>query len=113
MEDGHAAYRETIAAALRYLRPDLEVSSARTPELYDEVAREAPHVVICDRAVPELPGAWLSWVYLSLAPDRSSTVSVRGLRSETINPGLDGLLSAIGRTEKALAADPEERETAR
>ncbi len=28
-EDRHAAYRETIAAALRYLRPGLEVSSAR------------------------------------------------------------------------------------
>ncbi len=112
-EDRHAVYRETIATALRYLRPGLEICSARTPELYEEVAREAPHLVVCDRVVPEISGAWLSWVHLALAPDEPSTVSVRGVRSETINPGLDVLLSAIDRTEKALAADLEEQETAR
>jgi hypothetical protein len=106
-EDGYGAYREAIAAALQYLHPNLEVSSARTPELYDAVSREAPHVVICDRAVPEIPGSWLSWVHLCHAPDSPSKVSVRGISSETINPGLKGLLSVIERTEEVVLADPE------
>lgn len=111
--DKHAAYRETIAAALRCLRPELEVSSARTPEVHGGAVREGPDVVICDRTVPEIPGAWLSWVHLSIEPGEPSTVSVRGVRSETVNPGLDGLLSAIDRTQKALSEYPKERGTGR
>lgn len=113
MEDQHVAYREVITDALRFLRPNLKVYSASTLKLYDEVAREVPHLVICDRAVPEIPGAWLSWIYLSLSPDRPSEVDVCGSRSETTNPGLGELLLVIEHTEKALAEGPEEQRIAR
>lgn len=103
MEDQHTSYREVITDALRSLRPNLKVHSASTLELNDEVAREVPHLVICDRAVPEIPGAWLSWIYLSLAPDRPSEVDVCGSRSETTNPGLEELLLVMEHTEKVLA----------
>ena len=112
-EEQHTAYREVIADALRSLRPDLEISSASTPKLHDALARVAPHVVVCDRAIPEIHGAWTSWFYLSLAPDRPSEADVYGSRWQTTNPGLDDLLSVVEHTEKALATAPEQLETAR
>lgn len=97
-------------SALQFLRPNLKASSASTSQLYDEVVREAPHAIICDRAIPEFPGAWHSWIYLSLAPNRPSEVDVCGSRSETTNPGLAELLSMIEHTEKALEKDSGKQE---
>jgi hypothetical protein len=55
-EDSHRAYGETVAMALRRLRPSAEVSVVRVRELGSEVDRFDPHLVICNRPNTVDPG---------------------------------------------------------
>lgn len=49
-------YREVIAAALRELRPLVEVVVAEPEELDREVERVRPHLVICNQATAIVRG---------------------------------------------------------
>ena len=51
LEDDYRAYRETIAAVLRVLRPHAEVKSTTLEALEDELERFDPQVVICAAAM--------------------------------------------------------------
>jgi hypothetical protein len=93
------SYRETLAAALRILKPNIEVFVVDPDELDAEVERLGPQVVICSRATPIVKARSLAWVELYPEHGSVSMVSVGGKRSTIAGIGLGDLLMVIERTE--------------
>ncbi len=95
LEDDYRAYRETLASALRVLRPSAEVESTTIEALEEELERFDPQVVICSgHKDVELRGTF-AWVELSLDPTRPTRISVGGRSLERTNPTVENLLSVI------------------
>ena len=94
------AYQGALAAAIKILRPDLEVKTAELVELGGMVEKFDPDMVIGsgfdEEDVRGVPG----WVRLSLDPARATRVSVCGDYSEIVNPTLDRLLVIIEEIEQ-------------
>ena len=94
LEDDYRAYRETIAAALRVLRPSAEVKSTTIEALEEDLERFDPQVVICGYEGVE-PDDRAAWVDLSLDPTRPTKISVGGSSLELTNPRVEDLLEVI------------------
>jgi hypothetical protein len=91
-EDGFHAYRDTIAAAIRIVRPNAEVMTVEPADIHETVKRFRPDIVIgSPLARADVKGV-PAWVDLSLDPAKPSRVNLNGCYSETINPTLDKLL---------------------
>jgi hypothetical protein len=103
-EDTFRAYRGALSAAIRILRPDVEVKTVEPEELRDMVGSFDPDFVIGygfdEEHMRGVPG----WVGLSLDPAKPTRVSVRGKRTEIINPTLDKLLLIIEEVEEHTRA---------
>lgn len=85
-------YREVIAAALRELRPLVEVVVAEPEELDREVERVRPHLVICNQATAIVRGGGcLCWVVLY--PDGEDRAEVGGAG---VVGGAARLLTGVG-----------------
>jgi hypothetical protein len=89
------AYRETIAAAIRVLRPGVEVETTSLDALGEHIERFDPHLVICSQSNTIYAGSRLAWVELSLDPLHPSKICVGGRYSERTNPTLGMLLEVI------------------
>jgi hypothetical protein len=94
-EESYRIYRETIAAALRILRPETEVKSTTLEELEWELERFDPQVVICSRHKEVEPGIRLIWIELSVDPTMPTKISVGGRHFERANPTIEVLLEVI------------------
>ena len=94
-ENGFHAYQDTLAVAIRILRPDAQIVTVNPEEIGAIAKRFGPDVVIGSPIkkadVENVP----AWVELSLDPARSSKVNVRGYYSEIVNPTLDKLMMII------------------
>jgi DNA-binding transcriptional LysR family regulator len=103
-EDTYHAYRGALSAAIRILRPDVEVKTVEPEELREMVVSFDPDFVIGygfdEEHMRGVPG----WVGLSLDPAKPTRVSVRGKRTEIINPTLDKLLLIIEEVEEHTRA---------
>jgi len=99
-EDTFRAYRGALAAAIRILRPDVEVNTVELEELRGMVERFEPDIVIgsgfYEEDIRDVP----SWVGLSLDPASSTRVSVCGNYEEIVNPTLDRILEIIEEVEQ-------------
>ena len=94
-EDGFHAYRDTIAAAIRIVRPNAEVITIEPVDIRETVKRFRPDVVIgSPLARADVEGV-PAWVELSLDPAKPSRVTLNGCYSETVNPTLDKLLDIM------------------
>jgi hypothetical protein len=91
-EDGFHAYRDTIAAAIRIVRPHAEVVTVEPEDMSETVKRFRPDVVIGSPLTKADVEGVPAWVDLSLDPAKPSRVNVNGCYSETVNPTLDKLL---------------------
>jgi hypothetical protein len=99
-EDTFRAYQGVLAAAIKILRPDVEVKTVELEELRRMVERFEPELVI-GRGFDEedmrgVPG----WVGLSLDPANLTRVSIRGNYEEIVNPTLDKILEIIEEVEQ-------------
>jgi hypothetical protein len=94
-EESYRIYRETIAAALRVLRPETEVKSTILEELEGELERFDPQVVICSGHKEVEPGIRLAWIELSIDPTMPNKISVGGRHYERTNPTMEELLKVI------------------
>ena len=94
-EESYRTYRETIAAALRVLRPETEVKSTTLEELEGELGRFDPQVVICSGHKEVEPGIRLAWIELSMDPTKPNRISVGGRHFERTNPTMEELLKVI------------------
>jgi hypothetical protein len=94
-EDNYNVYRETIAAALRVLRPETEVKSTTLEELEEELERFDPAVVICSGHKEVELCSSLAWIELSVDPFMPTKISVGGRHFERTNPTVEELLEVI------------------
>lgn len=92
------AYRESIAAVLRELRPDVEVTTVEPDGLDGSISRLEPDIVVCNRATGAVREDVPVWV--ELYPDYASwsVVSFRGVRSTLAEIQLTDLLSIVDQT---------------
>lgn len=74
-------YRDTVAAALRALRPDIEVYEAESADLDREVLRLRPTLVICCRITELAEYCAPNWVQLYPDHEAMVIVNVRCRRS--------------------------------
>jgi hypothetical protein len=95
LEDNYNVYGETIAAALRVLRPETEVKSTTLEELEGELERLDPEVVICSGHKEIELGTRLAWIELSVDPFMPTKISVGGRHFERTNPTVEELLELI------------------
>ncbi|MDQ3791212.1 MAG: hypothetical protein M3341_00925 [Actinomycetota bacterium] len=86
LEDDYRAYRETIASALRILRPGAEVATSGPDTLEEEVASLDPHLVICSVPEDAVPVSTLAWVQLSLDPIKPTVICIGGRHFVRENP---------------------------
>ena len=93
------SYRETLAAAIRILKPNIEVFVVDPDELDSEVERLGPQLVICSRTTPTVEMQSLAWVELYPEYSSESVVSVGGERSTIAWIELADLLRIIDRVE--------------
>jgi hypothetical protein len=101
-EDSYRSYGETMAEAVRSLKPGAEVSPVQARELASEVDRFDPHLVVCNRPNAVDPGGRVAWVQLSDDPDEPSEFCLGGRRWGALNPGLGEVLEILGGTEGLL-----------
>jgi hypothetical protein len=93
------SYRETLAAAIRILRPNTEVFAIDPDKLDSEVERLRPQLVICSHATPTVKSQSLAWVELYPEHGSVSVVSVGGECSTIAWIELADVLRVIDRTE--------------
>jgi hypothetical protein len=89
------AYRETIALALKALRPEAEVLAIEPAELDAEVERRRPDIAVCSELSPTVDAVVPSWVLLYPDGANMTVVSVGGERSITGSLALDDLADMI------------------
>jgi hypothetical protein len=91
-----------IAAAIRVLRPNIEVETATLDALGEAVERFDPELVFCSRPNTVDPGGRMAWVELAVDPTRPSKICVGGRYSESTNPTLEVLLAVIDEVEELV-----------
>ena len=99
-EDEFRAYRQTLAVAIRILRPDAEVVTVEAHEIREVVECSGPDIVICSLPKVSDTNCVRAWIELSLDPTQPTKVRVDGEYSEMINPTLDALLVIIDEVEQ-------------
>jgi hypothetical protein len=101
-EDSHRSYGQTLAGAIRGLRPVVETAVVQVRELEAEVGRFDPHLVVCNRPNTFDLGGRSAWLRLSDEPEEPSEFCLAGRHWGAENPGLDEVLAFIEETEKLL-----------
>jgi hypothetical protein len=86
--NGPSMYREVISAALRELRPRIEVFTAAPEDLEVEFLRLMPQLVVCNRLTKRVELEATVWI--ELYPDGASHAVVGNPDgSRTLLPGMD------------------------
>lgn len=100
------AYRDTIAVALRLLRPKIEVIVTDPERLDDAIALHAPQVVVCSYLTTLVETRVPTWVVLY--PDGALVAlrSIDGERTTVSEIDLDGILSLIDQTSPLADVQP-------
>jgi hypothetical protein len=101
-EESHRSCGETVAMAIRRLRPGVELSVVRVRELGSEADRVDPHLVICSCPNTVDPGGRAAWARLSDDPAGPSEFCVGGRRRGSENPGLEDLLAVVDEAEELV-----------
>ena len=112
-EDERRAHREVLGAAIKEVRPHLEVTVSGFGELEGELERLEPQMVICGRFRPAEPttGETLAWVELSMGPDQPTKIRVGESRWEIDNPSLEDLLTVIDEAERLARSEEHPQES--
>jgi len=93
------SYRETMAQALRLMRPGVEVETVDPGALDSSVRRLVPDVVVCSEATETVRVGVPVWVELYPGHGSHSVASISGRREEYAEIGLPELLSIVDRAE--------------
>ncbi|HKH11522.1 MAG TPA: hypothetical protein VKA73_10300 [Rubrobacter sp.] len=93
------SYRDSISGALQILRPIAEVFRAEPADLEREVARLAPHLVICSRLTPTVESGAPCWLELYPGGSPDVTVGINGERTDMPEFDFEGLLAVVDRVE--------------
>jgi hypothetical protein len=94
-EDGFHAYRDTIATAIKIVRPDAEVVTVEPADIGETTKRFPPDIMIGSPLTEADVEGVPAWVELSLDPAKPSRINLNGNYSEAVNPTLDTLLVIV------------------
>ena len=94
------AYRESIAAVFRQLRPNVEVITAEPEELEARILELAPNMVVYSEATSVVRERVSVWVELYPGYGSSSAVCIEGRRTTIEEIQLSDLLSIVDRAER-------------
>lgn len=95
VEDRHRVYREAIGHFFSTRRLGYEVRLVKPRELYAELRRFGPQVVLHAGPPTPIPDLLPCWVELSLDPTRPTVLLTGRVRREVLNPALSDLLAMI------------------
>lgn len=93
-------YREALAAALRLLRPDLEVILAEPDDLDEEVGRRGAHLVVCSHLSEFVQSQALAWILLYPDAENWAVVGLAGLERTIAGVEIADLLDFIDEVER-------------
>ena len=99
------AYRETLAAALRYLRPHHEVVDRGPDGLNGDLARLQPHLVVGSDIDHPPMAELLAWILLYPRGEAHVVVCVGSEQRIASDLTLEELLAVVDQTER-LAHEP-------
>ncbi len=91
------AYRESIAAVFRQLRPEFDVEVVEPEDLEERLPAFLPDVAICSRATDGVRDRVPVWVELYPGYGARSVACERGSRTEYAEIQLEDLLSILDR----------------
>jgi hypothetical protein len=98
------AYRETIAAAIRSLRPNVVVSEV-TPEDTDcALLGLTPDLVVCSRLTPAVERCARAWVLLYADGSAETVVALHGRRTMRRDISFGQLLEVLDEAESLLSS---------
>lgn len=89
------SYRQVLAAALRQLRPEIEVFEVRPTLLDTRLGLLRPDLVVCSRITSRVELDVPSWIEFHTDHEPRSIVCVAGHRSEIVDLQLEDLLSIV------------------
>ncbi len=93
------SYREVIAAALRALRPQMEVIAVEPVMLDGEVINHNPHLVVCSEFSAVVQRHALAWVMLYPGGAGWATICIAQECVTVEHIELDRLIEVIDQTE--------------
>jgi hypothetical protein len=112
IEEDYRSYREVIAAAIRVLRPHVEVSTTDPEGLEREVARFRPQLIVSSRPKTTVRPPTMGWIKVtSDKPMDPSEVWLGQDRWETSDPTMKTIVQVIDSIEEKLASS-QDRTTA-
>jgi hypothetical protein len=92
-------YREVLVDALRWLRPQAEVSTVEPDDLDAEIGRLRPHLVVCSRVLAAAPAGPLIWVTLYPKGENRAEIFTAGERITMTNIRFSDLLLIFDHAE--------------
>lgn len=111
-EDEYGSYRGVIAAAIKVLRPHVEVATAELEGLQQEVERFDPQLVVCSRPKTAIHSPTIAWIMLSTDEvTHPNEVWLGERRWEATEPAMEMLVSVVDGVEERLdqTKDPTNR----
>jgi hypothetical protein len=93
------AYREALAAALRALRPHLEVICIEPDDLEGTVCAYSPRLVLCSRLTEAVERCSEAWILLYPDRENRAVISVAGRRAVVPNVEFSRVLAVIDEVE--------------
>ena len=96
------SYRQVMGAALRSMRPHIEVVVLEPDTLEAGISRLEPHLVFANTPHASSPSVWPAWVEFRPYEEPPARASLAGRRWELSEVDLDDLLSIVDRTEELL-----------
>ncbi len=108
-EDEYNSYRGVIAAAIKVLRPHVEVATTDLEGLAQEVARFDPQLVVCSRPKTAIQSPTIAWIRLSTDEvTHPNEVWLGERRWQATKPAMNMLVAVVDAVEEELdqAKDP-------
>ena len=104
-EEDYRSYRGVIAAAIRVLRPHVEVSTTDPEGLEREVARLRPQLIVSSRPKTTFRLPTMAWIKVaSDKPTQPSEVWLGQDRWETVDPVMKTITQIVDSIEQKLAS---------
>lgn len=94
------AYRETLAAVFRALRPAAEIYAVCSDELCETARDFRAHLVVCSRATAAVEETALAWIELYPDYGARSHVNLGGRHSTVEDIELEDILCIVDATER-------------
>ena len=104
-EEDYRSYREVIAAAIRVLRPHVEVATTDPEGLEREVARLRPQLIVSSRPKTTFGLPTMAWIKVaSDKPTQPSEIWLGQERWETADPVVKTITQTVDSIEEKLAS---------